>query len=274
MRRAADTAPIPTLPRGTCLPINRCNLPARILGGLAFQRQPAPLALDGVTTLHADLFARLDRIETAADRARQFRDYLTVHFTLEDPAAAGYAKGGRGRPKATWERILRGWFFDTDSREGAVLKAWVESRFGLLPRYHGGPIRDFSGDTYRAYLEARARGLYNTNALEAQLDLVYSYCQYELQRGEQTHLQLYRGVNRLEQLEWLREGDEPVVLLNNLNSFSSDPERASEFGDRVARIRVPVEKVFCYQRLFPGLLEGEGEQMVIGGLYRVEGWAY
>ena len=48
----------PRLPKGS-LPINRCNLPAVILGGLTFQRHPAPLLLDGVAELHHRLFRSL-----------------------------------------------------------------------------------------------------------------------------------------------------------------------------------------------------------------------
>ena len=265
------------LPKGTYLPINRCNLPARILGSLTFQHQPAALQIDGVADLHHDLFQRLQGMEYPQQRAQQFSDYMDVHFQLNDPGRQGYVQGGKGRPKASWQRMIRGWFFDTDSREGAVLKSWVESRFGLLPRFHRGAIRDFSGDTYLRYLEARSLGLYNTNALEAQLDLVYSYCQYELSLKAQSHLTLYRGINNIEQLEQFkggRIGNSPdVFLLNNLNSFSSDLERASEFGDRVVEIAVPRQKVFCFDQLFPQLLNGESEYLVIGGLHSINNWA-
>ncbi|RRJ82934.1 NAD(+)--dinitrogen-reductase ADP-D-ribosyltransferase [Aestuariirhabdus litorea] len=262
------------LPANAYLPINRCNLPAVILGGLGFQQQPAPLYLDGVQALHRDLFERLQRLTDPLQRQQQFIDYLDVHFCLDDPEAAGYVAGASGRPKATWRRTLRGWLFDTDSREGAVMKAWVESRFGLLPRYHRGSIRDFSGDTYRGYLEARARGLYNTNALEAQLDLLYSFCQYELAQSGAEPLYLYRGINRAEALEQVgvNGAGQPVVLLTNLNSFSRELERASEFGDRVMRVQVPRQKLVCHDSLFPGLLKGEGEHLVIGGLYAIEDW--
>ena len=37
----------------------------------------------------------------------------------------------------------------SNSRESAVLKGWVESRFGLTPRYHHGPIRHYSDATHR-----------------------------------------------------------------------------------------------------------------------------
>src|SRR5512143_674319 len=170
-----------TLPDYARLPINRCNLPAVILGSLTFQRHPAPLVIDGVHELHGDLFAHLKHFESASERAAVFMRYMAAHFCLDALDEAGYAQGSRvDRGKADYRRLLRGWFFDSEGREGAVWKGWVESRFGLLPRYHGTPIHSPNDASYRAYLEARGAGLYNTNALEAQLDLLYSYCQYEL----------------------------------------------------------------------------------------------
>jgi NAD+--dinitrogen-reductase ADP-D-ribosyltransferase len=263
----------PVLPRHACLPINRCNLPARILGSLTFQRHPSPLSLDGVAELHRDLFEAFDGIDSGAHRARRFMDYMTVHFRLEHLDEAGLdASFQRHRGKANYLRLLRGWAFDSDSREGAVLKGWVESRFGLLPRFHREPLRDFAGAGYRAYLEERAAGLYGTNALEAQIDLLYTYCQYELARcrPQTSHLLLYRGANRLAQHEVLAAPGTaaPVLLLNNLSSFSSSRERAGEFGDRIAAVRVPLAKVFFYSGLLPGVLSGEDEYVVVGGLYQ------
>ena len=55
-----------SLPREARLPINRCNLPAVMLGSLTFQRYPTALLLDGVAELHHDLFRRL---ESAAPRS-------------------------------------------------------------------------------------------------------------------------------------------------------------------------------------------------------------
>ncbi len=265
----------PNLSRQVCLPINRCNLPARILGSLTFQRHPSPLALDGVTELHRELFPALDAIADPNLRARHFQDYMTVHFRLQHLDEAGLDPAApRHRGRANYLRLLRGWAFDADSREGAVLKGWVESRFGLLPRFHREPLRDFSGRGYRTYLEERAAGLYATNALEAQIDLLYTYCQYELGRSlpGSTHVRLFRGTNRLSQHEVLSPADDPapVLLLNSLNSFSASRERAGEFGDHVAAVAVPLPKVLFYPRLLPGVLSGEDEYIVIGGLYQLE----
>lgn len=260
-----------TLPRYARLPINRCNVPPVILGSLTFQRFPSPLHLDGVAELHADLFRRLMRIDDKAERASAFRDYLTVHFCLEELEKAGLNERSKRRANANWMRVLRGWSFDSDGREGAILKGWVESRFGLLPRFHGEPLRDFSSAAYLRYQEMRSAGLYGTNALEAQLDLVYAYSQYEFERGGgASRIELYRGINRIAEHETLiGSKTRQIVLLNNMVSFTTSRERAGEFGDYILTARIPTQKVFFSCDLLPGVLKGENEYLVIGGVYDI-----
>jgi NAD+--dinitrogen-reductase ADP-D-ribosyltransferase len=264
----------PALPGSARLPINRCNLPAVILGGLTFQQHPVPLRLDGVAELHRALFQTLAGLAMPAQRAQRFRDYMTANFRLDHLEEVGYdAAVRRGRDRADYLRMLRGWLFDADGREAAVLKSWVESRFGLLPRSHQGPLGDFGGPNYQAFLAARSQGLYNTNALESQLDLLYSYCQYELAARDPAgqHLTLYRGVNRLEGHEVLGRPTrrEAVLLFNNLNSFTANQERACELGDTILEAPVPLAKILFFPGLLPDRLRGEEEHLVIGGLYRV-----
>ena len=269
--RAADNDHA-SLPRYARLPINRCNIPAVILGSLTFQRHPTPLHLDSVAELHADLFRRLDALRDRTARAEAFRDYLTVRFCLESLEEAGLSERSRRRAKANWMRVIRGWSFDSDGREGAVLKGWVESRFGLLARFHGEPLRDFTSPGYLRYQEMRSAGLYGTNALESQLDLLYAYSQYEARHDEKAvkWLELFRGINRLNEHEVLsKSGRRQVVLFNNLTSFTASRERASEFGDYILATRVPVEKLFFSHALIPGVLKGEEEYLVIGGVYDV-----
>jgi hypothetical protein len=187
----------PSLPAAARLPLNRCNLPAVILGSLTFQQHPVPLEIDGIRAFHSDIFAALAGIEEHAERAQCFQDYLS---------------------------------------EGCA-------------------------------------GLYGTNALEAQLDLLYTYCQYELALAHprETHLRLYRGINRIDEHEVLerRAAGCYLVLLNNLNSFTLNRERADEFGDYILEVQVPLPKVFFYNRLLPGMLKGEDEVVVIGGVCEV-----
>jgi NAD+--dinitrogen-reductase ADP-D-ribosyltransferase len=264
----------PTLPRLARLPINRCNLPADILGGLTYQRHPTPLQIDGVADLHKPLWALLDDIPGAGERAERFAGYMENHFRLRQPEDAGLVTGQSGaRAKASYLRVVRGWAFDSESREAAVLKGWVESRFGLSPRHHGEPLREPGSAAWQRYVEIRAQGLRGTNALESQLDLLYAYTQYELARQfpQRTHLRLYRGVNRLAEHETVQDNrqGEKVLLLNNINSFSRSRERAGEFGDDLLAVDVPLPKLAFFSRLLPGMLRGEDEYVVIGGLYRV-----
>jgi NAD+--dinitrogen-reductase ADP-D-ribosyltransferase len=274
--RAPDKADegLPTLPRLARLPINRCNLPADILGGLTYQRHPTPLQIDGVADLHKPLWALLNDIPDTGERAGRFAGYMASHFRLRQPEDAGLVTGQSGsRARASYLRVVRGWAFDSESREAAVLKGWVESRFGLSPRHHGEPLREPGSAAWQRYVEIRAQGLRGTNALESQLDLLYAYTQYELARQfpQRTHLRLYRGVNRLAEHETIQDNrqGEKVLLLNNINSFSRSRERAGEFGDDLLAVDVPLPKLAFFSQLLPGMLRGEDEYVVIGGLYRV-----
>lgn len=235
----------------------------------------------------------LDDMDEPAVRGEGFMRYMAEHFRLAHPEEAGFDTAGakravtnaapsrsrrtapspHDRSRADYLRAVRGWLFDPDGREGAVLKGWVESRFGLSPRHHGEPLHDHNCAAYARFVEARASGLYGTNALEEQLDLLYTFCQYELARlgDARSHQTLYRGVNRLDAHEQLPVLDRRrrVLLLNNLNSFTSSRERAGEFGDYILTASVPRPKIFFFNRLLPGMPKGEDEHVVIGGLYEV-----
>jgi NAD+--dinitrogen-reductase ADP-D-ribosyltransferase len=252
--------------------LNHCNLPARVIGSLQFQHHPQPLSIDGIKELHQSLYDALDQLSSVEQRAQKFIDYMDIHFRLYQLEDAGLEKDKpQKRTRADYLHMLRGWLFDPNSREGAVLKSWVESRFGLLTRYHKGPLNNQTG--HLIYREACSQGLYGTNALEAQIDLLYSYCQYELSRQleHNQRLSLYRGINHLDSIDVLQQLDKKhaIVLLNNLNSFSSDKERADEFGDLIIVCQVPWQKILCYSNLLPGRLEGESEYLVMGGVYEV-----
>lgn len=263
-----------SLPGYARLPVNHCNLPAVILGSLSFQLHPTDLFIDGVHELHRNFFDTLKTLNSPAKRADYFMDYMTVQFRMHRLEEIGVMQGDTNkRIKADYLHVLRGWLFDADSREAAVLKSWVESRFGLLTRYHKGDLGDYSGINYQIYLHERSRGVYATNALEAQIDLLYSYCQYELALtyAENHHIKLYRGVNRVDQYEILEHHDKnrAIVLLNNLNSFTRNRERADEFGDYILEVDVPWQKILFYSNLLPGMFSGEEEVLVIGGVYKV-----
>ncbi|MCY0964157.1 NAD(+)--dinitrogen-reductase ADP-D-ribosyltransferase [Parathalassolituus penaei] len=262
----------PTLPRLARLAINRCNIPADILGSPGYQQHPIPLLIDGIAELHSALFARLNAQPDRHERQQLFEEYLRVSFLLEYPEQIGLQTNSRhDRHKADYRRLLRGWLFNSDSQQGAVLKGWVESRFGLLPRFHQQPIRSPDSAAYLEYLSQRMAGLYNTNGLEAQLDLLYSFAQHELQHRfpQQQHQRLYRAFNHSEQHEWLSHTP-PLMLLNNLSSFSDDLQQTSSFGDHIWQADIPLTKVLYFPGLLPTSLQGENEWLVIGGLYQLQ----
>ena len=60
------------------------------------------------------------------------------------------------------------------------------------------------------------------------------------------------------------------MCIRDRSSFSVNRERAEEFGDHLLRVQVPIAKVFFYNRVLPGMLKGEDEFVVIGGIYEVE----
>ena len=271
-QNAPDTG---CLPKHARQPVNHCSLPSFILGSLTFQQHPAPLHLDGVEELHTELFRSLDAIDNCVQRSENFQDYMRSGFLLDHLDEAGYDPHCRHRRnKADYLRTLRGWLFDPDGKEAAVLKSWVESRFGLLPRNHRGPLTDFNSICYLNYMIDRSRGLYNTNALESQIDLLYTYCQYELRRHypNQQHIRLYRGINHIRDHEVLVQPDKHtyILILNNLNSFTSNRERADEFGDFIMETEVPLVKLLYIPGLLPHTLRGEDEYLVIGGVYQVK----
>lgn len=280
MEELRHTTQLTTLPRDTRMPINRCNLPAVIIGSLRFQQHPVALKLDGVEELHHQLFDELENLNDQNKRSIHFMDYMRSAFLLDHPDEAGSVAGNKRyqREKADYLRLLRGWFFNPDGIEAAVLKGWVESRFGLLPRNHEGPIRDYGEDAYRRYQHQRSLGLYNANALEAQIDLLYCYCQYELSHGYplQQHLNLFRGTNRLLDYEMISSDNsqQPAVLLNNLTSFTASRECADEFGDNIIETSVPLAKLLYFPGLLSAIPQSEMEYLVLGGVYQITVYRY
>ena len=258
------------VPNSAVRSLARCNLAPRQLASLAFQFSPRPLILDGILPFHKALFRYLDQCAAQSERSELFARYMNAHFLLDKPEENGWHAGQLcDRRKADYRRLIQGWHMDSASREAAVLKAWVASRFGLTTRFHGGTLADADGRSVDAYTTACARGSYNTNALESQLDLLYSYAQYELQRDERYRngLRLFRGIgDRREVRPLYRRGKAAVLLLNNLSSFAAEKDRADEFGDTLFDAVIPREKILCYDGLLPGVLKSEAEFLVIGGL--------
>ncbi len=252
---------------------NLCNLPPWVIGSRHFNDNPQPIEIQGVREANRFLFRTLDAIDDPHERARRFDDYLSVKFQLHHWQDQETALARRSI-KNSYLRYLRGWGVDSSSIEGAVLKGWVESRIGLPPTFHCEPIDGIDSPAYARYALDRMKGSARTNAILSQLDLMYTYTQYELSRRypDERWFTLYRGqydvsdhalVERLGKREW-------IARLNNLSSFTDDPERAWEFGSTVWEVRVPLARIFFMSALFPrSILKGERELLVIGGEMRV-----
>jgi NAD+--dinitrogen-reductase ADP-D-ribosyltransferase len=244
-----------------------------VIASHLFNRNPLPIEIQGVRRAHRSLFTQLDRLEDPKARAQAFREYMALVFHVGKWRKESSPLGRRSL-RNSYLRFLRGWMLDASSAEGAVLKGWVESRFGLPPVFHAGRIEGIDSREYLLYLAERMRESARTNAVEAQFDLLYEFIQYELRRRHPgvPSFTLYRGIRNLADYRVLENpgGNRAVVRLNNLNSFSSRLEHAWQFGGNIFEADVPAAKIFFRADLLPGVLpRGEEEAMVIGGDFEV-----
>jgi len=251
---------------------NLCNYPPWVIASRHFNEHPRSLEIQGVRHANRFLFQRLETIDSSVERAAVFNDYMSVKFQLHHWQSQTDTAGRSLRN--SYLRFLRGWMMDSNSVEGAVLKGWVESRMGLPPTFHKIQIPSIHSPEYMTFAIDRTKGSARTNAINSQLDLLYEYCQFELRRvhPEDGFVRLFRGTNDANDHELVEKVGrrEQIVRLNSLVSFTSDEERAWEFGDTVWEIMAPPAKIFFYNGLLPNsILKGEGEYLVIGGEYRV-----
>jgi len=260
--------------RSSCS-LNRCNLSPWIIGSEEFQVKPFPIEIDGARTTDAPLFRRLEEIADAAERSRLFHDHVSVKFGLNEKNEAG----GKTKSAYSYVNLLRAWGADSNRQAGAVLKAWVESRFGILATYHNGRLAD-NAAAREAFMLDRMRGSAKSIGVLMQLDLLYTFCQDELRRrfpGVRSQT-LFRGTHDPEEYAIWGQSNQVghrsrrvmLVQLNNLSSFTSDPEVAWEFGSSAWEVEVPLAKIVFFSGLLPkSLLAGESEHLVLGGYYNV-----
>ncbi len=251
---------------------NRCNLPPWVIASRQFNENPQPIRIQGVLAENRFLFDVLDRTADPDERARRFDDWMNVRFQLHHWRDQ-QTRGAQRSLRNCYLRFLRGWGMDSSSIEGAVLKGWVENRLGIPPTFHRAPLRSRDDDAWTRYALDRARGHAWTSAIDAQLDLVYTFTQYELARRHpgENRLVLWRGQNDLDVHDVLESlgPREWILRMNNLCSFTDDRERAWEFGDIVLEASIAIPRVFFAGHLLPrSILKGERELLVVGGELR------
>lgn len=257
--------------------MNLCELPAWVIASEGFNDAPAPLHLAGVRESNRHLFKKLDAEPCSKKRSQIFHEYLDVKFALHQwREFTGKASSSL---RNSYQRYLCGWGIDSNSIEGAVMKNWVLTRFGIRPTYHRGVLHYRDGEEDQRFAIDRMKGSARTNAIDAQLDLLYEFCQYELkQRWPERRTQiLYRGTNDPEEhpVRQTEEKFKCVVRLNNLVSFTANRERAWEFGSTVWKTTVACSKIVFFSGLLNNsLLNGEDEYLVIGGDYHVQELLY
>ncbi|MBL8359941.1 MAG: NAD(+)--dinitrogen-reductase ADP-D-ribosyltransferase [Rubrivivax sp.] len=254
---------------------NLVGIPAPRLASAAFNAHPQPLHVAGVREAHPGLFALLARCADMAEARGVFAHYMELAFGLTRQAGDGRPDARRWR--ASYLKLLQGWGLDANGAAGAVLKGWVESRFGLVPVFHGEPLARFPSPAWVRYLEQKAGRRHHNNNVQQQLDLLFEFSQWMLARfaplGPGPCVTLWRGSTRCEEqiVAGSLRARQCTVRLNNLVSFSRTREQAGCFGDWVLQAEVPLAKLL----LWPGLLDtatlhGEAEVLAIGGDYDVE----
>lgn len=246
---------------------NLTGIPSGLLSSAEFHAFPLPLHIAGVRDGHPALFQRLSPVREQCEAGRVFQSYM------EETFSGGYDPLQGRRFKASYLRLLKGWGYDSNSPEGAVMKGWVESRFGIAPNFHRQVISRVGDGVWIQYMTDKMSGRFDNNGIWLQLDLLFEFAQWSARRflaSGQRHLRLFRGTNDFAEhpFLWKAGSRQGVIRLNSLVSFSSDRDVASIFGDCILEVEVPLVKLLFYKGLLPcRALQTESEYLVIGGEY-------
>lgn len=253
---------------------NLVGVPTELLGCREFNAHPVELHISGAREMNKNLFEMLSHAPDLADAGLAFHSYMNAMFGIDPEQREDGARARRFR--ASFLRLLKGWGYDSNGPEGAVLKGWVQSRFGLFPTFHKQVIDRLTGPVWTAYVEEKMSSRFHNNSIHTQLDMLYEFCQWALAAfvaPGKTHLTLYRGTNSFDEHQIVERLDRRrvVMRINNLASFSEHRDVAGCFGDIIVTAHVPVVKVVFFNTLLPiHPLKGEGEYLVIGGEYEAD----
>ena len=254
---------------------NLIGLPTSYIASQAFNDNPKPLHIAGVRVSAPGLFETLATQTNPEQCGRIFQDYMNVVFGFETEQRLREDRYGRRRYRNSYLKLIQDWGLDSNNAQSAVLKGWVESRFGLFPTYHKEHITSFFSKSWITYIEEKMNSRYHNNCIYMQLDLLYEFCQWVIERFHfpaVSHKTLYRGVNSLDDYCSVQSSDKHhrIVRFNNIVSFTDRRSIASEFGSYILEVNVPMVKLIFFNELLPNhALHGEAEYLVIGGDYRV-----
>ncbi|MGR9054241.1 MAG: NAD(+)--dinitrogen-reductase ADP-D-ribosyltransferase [Gammaproteobacteria bacterium] len=255
---------------------NLIGLPSSYIASHVFNDHPKPLHIAGTRESASGLFGSLADISSPVACGHAFQDYMSLIFGFEAEQRLRADHYGRRRFRNSYLKLIQDWGMDSNNAQGAVFKGWVESRFGIFPTYHKETITSFISKAWTVYIEEKMNSRYHNNCIYMQLDLLYEFCQWVVERFRfpaATHKTLYRGVNTLDEYCLVESSDKKhkIVRFNNIVSFTDRRIIASEFGTYILEVEVPMVKLIFFNELLPcHALHGEAEYLVIGGDYRVK----
>jgi NAD+--dinitrogen-reductase ADP-D-ribosyltransferase len=247
---------------------NKINIPAKLFISKEYNKGVIPITIDGVLEYHMRLFESIALAGSITQASVIFESYMSQLFELEERV--------HGKKVGSYIRLLKSWLFDSNNSAGAVLKGWVENRFGLIPFFHAQPIPGLYSKEYYDYLQEMMNSRTNKNSMFSQLDLLYTYTQTIIKAYKRNHLPtitLYRGVNDLNDHFIIERYSKRkyCIELNSLSSFTCEKEIAEQFGSRIFKIDVPYTKIIYFSDALPmRAFSGELEYLVMGGRYDVE----
>jgi NAD+--dinitrogen-reductase ADP-D-ribosyltransferase len=229
-------------------------VPTGLLASTAFNAYPVALHIASVREQNRSLFKMLAEAEAPDVAAGMFEAYMATMFDLDDQD-----RDGRGPARfraSSYLRLLRGWGYEANSPEGAVLKGWVESRFGLFPTFHKAPIDAL----FRPGLDHLCRRK-NVEPLPFQCDpdparsalriLPVVPRPFPFRRPKAHH-----AVPRHQQFRGAAADRAPrqahvVVRLNSLCRSPRSASTAESFGDIILEVEAPTVKILFFNSCCP-----------------------
>ena len=199
---------------------------------------------------------------------------MMAMFGIDPEQREAPRKAGPRRYRSSFQRLIKGWGYDSNGPEGAVLKGWVESRFGIFPSFHKEPIGRISSGAWTTYVEEKMSSRFHNNAIYIQLDLLYEFCQWALMHFAAPgaiHLTLYRGVNAFDEHQIVGHLDKHSVVmrLNNLDLVLVVPrDRATASAARSSRRACRSRKVAYFNALLPSV-SAQGRRRISGDRRRL-----